>query len=190
MTATWRGSQYPRRRSQKNHPTAAALRQLRSPADRTAQRRTASAHSAAGSRAKRSARASHIRAVVRGASRASVRTWVIPIADSSAVLSGFAAFSERDYAAIMSDSAEPGGGEPPVPNRPRFDIEHYVRPPEEEQPAEASTGPKRNLMQRLGHLLLHLLDDRKPSDYSSISPRLPDGSHAKPFNFNGNGQSR
>lgn len=31
----------------------------------------------------------------------------------------------------------------------------------------------------------HLLDDRAPSQYSSIAPRREDGSRTKPFNFHG-----
>jgi hypothetical protein len=91
-----------------------------------------------------------------------------------------------NYGVIVSESEEPSAEQQPVERR-RFDVRHYVRPAD--APTASSSDPKRSLIRRLGHRLAHLLDDRKPSDYSSISPRLPDGSHTKIFPFNGNGKS-
>ncbi len=83
----------------------------------------------------------------------------------------------------------------------RNDPESWVRParPESGPPngitvsdgASDEPPPERlGFMRRFGHGLVHLLDDRKPSGYSSISPRQPDGSRPKIFFFNGNGRGR
>lgn len=38
--------------------------------------------------------------------------------------------------------------------------------------------------------MAHFFFEKKPSQYSSISPRTPDGRRTKPFFFNGNGRGR
>ncbi len=38
--------------------------------------------------------------------------------------------------------------------------------------------------------LTHFFFEKKPSQYSSIAPRTPDGRRTKPFFFNGNGRGR
>ncbi len=38
--------------------------------------------------------------------------------------------------------------------------------------------------------LNHFFFEKQPSQYSSISPRTPDGRRTKPFFFNGNGRGR
>ena len=38
--------------------------------------------------------------------------------------------------------------------------------------------------------LTHFFFEKKPSQYSSIAPRAPDGRRTKPFFFNGNGRGR
>ena len=65
-----------------------------------------------------------------------------------------------------------------------------LQPPEHgvgdevEAPAVAQPVPHR----RFGQWLNHLLFEKKPSEYSSISPRKPDGTRTRLFFFNGNGR--
>ena len=70
-------------------------------------------------------------------------------------------------------------------------MEHYVR--KEPIPYESESAPDlRRCFQRMtfrGLLrgLRGLLHDRKPSPYSSVSPRRMDGSHTEIFPFNSSG---
>lgn len=43
---------------------------------------------------------------------------------------------------------------------------------------------------RFKQLFNHFMFEKRPSQYSSISPRLPDGTRSKIFPFNGNGRGR
>ena len=64
-----------------------------------------------------------------------------------------------------------------------------ARPADEDveiaNPADSSI-ERRSWRQRLTHFFF----EKKPSQYSSLSPRTPDGRRTKPFFFNGNGRGR
>ncbi|QHE73054.1 hypothetical protein [Rhodococcus sp. WAY2] len=70
-------------------------------------------------------------------------------------------------------------------------MEHYVR--KEPIPYESATAPARSgnwftrTLRGLGITLRGLLHDRKPSPYSSLSPRRMDGTHTDIFPFNSSG---
>lgn len=70
---------------------------------------------------------------------------------------------------------------------------HYVRSDPIPTNDTAFIERPRGIRARLGSLLnwfLGLMGDRKPSTYSCISPRRPDGTHGPIFNFNSSGWSR
>lgn len=46
------------------------------------------------------------------------------------------------------------------------------------------------MFRRLLHSMSVFMNEKKPSQYSSIAPRLPDGTRAKTFPFNGGGRGR
>lgn len=50
--------------------------------------------------------------------------------------------------------------------------------------------PVPHLKQGLRRRFLKFMFEKKPSKYSSISPRNPDGTRSKIFFFNGNGRGR
>ncbi|HEY1762012.1 MAG TPA: hypothetical protein VGG17_05410 [Acidimicrobiales bacterium] len=54
------------------------------------------------------------------------------------------------------------------------------------QGGEAVSSAHMSVRQRFHHFMFQ----KKPSQYSSISPRKPDGSRTKIFFFNGNGRGR
>jgi hypothetical protein len=43
----------------------------------------------------------------------------------------------------------------------------------------------RNFARKIGHIVIHLVDDVQPDTYSASSPRRADGSRAGIFNFSG-----
>ncbi|MHB8335416.1 MAG: hypothetical protein ACYDEH_11055 [Acidimicrobiales bacterium] len=72
-------------------------------------------------------------------------------------------------------------------------VEAFVsQPPRPADDTAAATNPadgqvvRASWRQRLNHFFF----EKKPTGYSSISPRTPDGRRTKPFFFNGNGQGR
>jgi hypothetical protein len=50
--------------------------------------------------------------------------------------------------------------------------------------------PAGNRWQRFRRKFTHFMFEKEPSQYSSISPRTPDGKRTKIFFFNGNGRGR
>jgi len=58
----------------------------------------------------------------------------------------------------------------------------------DDDPAAEAPAPMAKVRWRVR--LRHFLFEKEPSQYSSISPRLPDGTRTKPFFFNGNGRGR
>lgn len=70
-------------------------------------------------------------------------------------------------------------------------MEHYVRKepiPDHSTVAPARTGARLwSPVRRLRLSLRGLMRDRKPSPYSSLSPRRMDGTHTKIFPFNSSG---
>ncbi len=93
----------------------------------------------------------------------------------------------------------------PVDSKPESDHEDGESPIKAflEQPAyhagedpvvvgEASAPPKPvgGFWRRLQRRFSHFMFEKEPSQYSSISPRTPDGKRTKIFFFNGNGRGR
>ena len=74
------------------------------------------------------------------------------------------------------------------PERLHREIVHYARPAHD-APAQA-TIDEPSVWRTVKGRLLHPLRDRTPSEYSSLSPRNPDGTRTKPFYFNGSGKGR
>jgi hypothetical protein len=54
----------------------------------------------------------------------------------------------------------------------------------------APNKPTGSLWRRIQRSFSHFMFEKEPSQYSSISPRTPDGKRTKIFFFNGNGRSR
>lgn len=66
---------------------------------------------------------------------------------------------------------------------------HY----DEDVPAvveQAGQVPSLHLKKSFRRRLRQFMFEKKPSEYSSISPRNPDGTRSKIFFFNGNGRGR
>jgi hypothetical protein len=61
-----------------------------------------------------------------------------------------------------------------------------------DEDVELATSPEDDAASRvsLRRRLHRFMFEKKPSQYSSISPRKPDGSRTKIFFFNGNGKGR
>lgn len=58
-----------------------------------------------------------------------------------------------------------------------------------EEPTPQSR-PSGSLWRRVQRRFTHFMFEKEPSQYSSISPRTPDGKRTKIFFFNGNGRGR
>lgn len=94
---------------------------------------------------------------------------------------------KEEHARALPSGMEPEDRADPPPGRAR----HYVRSEPIPRRGVAETPPA-GILGRLASLirkfdLRNLMRDRPPSPYSSLSPRLPDGTHGPIFPFNSEG---
>lgn len=115
------------------------------------------------------------------------RTTFTPPTDSQFPVSGFSPYDEA-----MSSSEKPA--EDSIQPIETFLIQPAYHA-SEDSPVEPLDSQQNyleagGLWQRLGNRFTRFMFEKKPGQYSSISPRTPDGGRTKIFFFNGNGRGR